>query len=43
MKGGVQVTQLVGGILFAVAYEVEGSLMTPIVIHVLGNMGIFAV
>jgi membrane protease YdiL (CAAX protease family) len=42
MKSGIPVTQLVGGILFAVAYEVEGSLMVPIVIHVLGNLGIFA-
>ena len=43
LKGGIPITQLAGGILFAVAYEVEGNLMTPIVIHVLGNMGIFAV
>ncbi len=35
------VTQMVGGILFAVAYEVEGSLMVPITIHILGNMAIF--
>jgi len=42
-KGAVPVTQLAGGILFAAAYEVEGSLMVPIVIHILGNMGIFAV
>jgi membrane protease YdiL (CAAX protease family) len=33
---------MVGGIVFAVAYEVEGSLMVPITIHVLGNMAIFA-
>jgi len=35
--------QMVGGILFAVAYELEGKLMTPITIHVLGNMAIFVV
>jgi len=35
------VTQMVGGILFTVAYEVEGSLMVPITIHILGNMDIF--
>ena len=35
--------QMVGGILFAVSYEVEGKLMTPITIHVLGNMAIFVV
>lgn len=38
----IPVTQMVGGIVFAVAYEVEGSLMVPITIHVLGNMAIFA-
>lgn len=43
LRGSFPATQLVGGILFAVAYEVEGSLMVPIVIHILGNMGIFTV
>jgi membrane protease YdiL (CAAX protease family) len=38
---GLPMTQIVGGIVFAVAYEVEGSLMVPITIHVLGNMAIF--
>jgi membrane protease YdiL (CAAX protease family) len=38
---GIPVTQIVGGIIFAVAYEVEGSLMVPITIHTLGNMTIF--
>jgi membrane protease YdiL (CAAX protease family) len=38
---GVFVPQVVGGIVFAVAYEVEGSLLVPITIHVLGNMAIF--
>lgn len=37
----IPITQVVGGIVFAVAYEVEGSLMVPIIIHVLGNMAIF--
>ncbi len=35
--------QLVGGILFALAYQKEKKLMTPIVIHSLGNMAIFTV
>jgi membrane protease YdiL (CAAX protease family) len=35
-------TQIVGGLLFALAYEVEGSLLVPITIHVLGNLTIFA-
>jgi len=38
---GVPVTQAVGGILFAAAYEVEGILTVPITIHCLGNMAIF--
>jgi membrane protease YdiL (CAAX protease family) len=36
-------TQLIGGLLFAIAYEVEGNLMVPITIHVLGNMAIFVI
>jgi membrane protease YdiL (CAAX protease family) len=38
---GLRLTQAVGGILFAVAYEVEGNLLVPITIHVLGNLAIF--
>jgi len=40
---GVPLTQMVGGILFAVAYEVEGSLIVPITIHILGNMAMFII
>ena len=39
----IPITQVVGGIVFAVAYEVEGSLMVPIIIHVLGNVAIFTI
>jgi hypothetical protein len=35
-------TQIVGGIVFAVAYEKEKSLMVPVTIHCLGNMAIFS-
>ena len=42
INAGIPVTQIVGGIVFAVAYEVEGNLMVPITIHVLGNTSIFA-
>ncbi|MGA6927325.1 MAG: CPBP family intramembrane glutamic endopeptidase, partial [Desulfosarcina sp.] len=35
------VTQIVGGLVFAVAYHTSGSLMTPITIHTLGNLAIF--
>lgn len=38
---GIPVTQMVGGIVFAISYEVEGNLMVPITIHVLGNSAIF--
>lgn len=41
VRAGFPLTQVVGGILFAVAYEVEGNLMVPITIHVLGNTAIF--
>ena len=37
----VPFTQIVGGILFAVAYEVEKNLLVPITIHILGNLAIF--
>jgi membrane protease YdiL (CAAX protease family) len=37
----IPVTHLVGGVVFAVAYEIEGSLMAPLTIHVLGNTAIF--
>jgi len=36
------VIQAAGGVLFAVSYEIERKLMTPIIIHVLGNMAIFS-
>ncbi|MGD8962327.1 MAG: CPBP family intramembrane metalloprotease, partial [Desulfobacterales bacterium] len=35
------VTQLIGGILFAVSYEIEKNLWVPIMIHSLGNLAIF--
>jgi membrane protease YdiL (CAAX protease family) len=38
---GFPVPQAAGGIVFAIAYEIEGSLMTPIVIHVLGNLALY--
>ena len=35
-------TQIVGGIVFAAAYEKEKSLVVPITIHCLGNLAIFS-
>ena len=40
---GFSLTQLVGGIVFAIAYEIEDNLLVPISIHVMGNSAIFAV
>lgn len=39
---GFPLTQLVGGILFALSYEYSGNLMVPITIHATGNLAIFA-
>jgi uncharacterized protein len=41
-RHGLPITQMVGGIVFCAAYEKERKLMTPIVIHALGNTAIFA-
>ena len=34
--------QIIGGLVFAVAYEVEKKLMVPIVIHASGNLALFS-
>lgn len=39
--GALPVTQVVGGLVFGIAYETSGRLLTPIVIHVLGNLALF--
>lgn len=38
---GIPVTQIVGGMVFAIAYETSRNLMTPMVIHSLGNLALF--
>ena len=38
----IPVTQVVGGMVFAIAYHLSGNLMTPILIHTLGNLAIFS-
>jgi hypothetical protein len=38
---GYAITQAIGGVVFAVSYELEKNLMVPITIHCLGNMAIF--
>ena len=39
----IPLPQIIGGILFALAYEKEKDLMVPITIHVLGNLAIFSI
>jgi membrane protease YdiL (CAAX protease family) len=39
----IPVPQILGGILFAVAYEKEKNLMVPVVIHISGNLAIFII
>ena len=39
----IPLPQIVGGVLFAVAYEKEKNLLVPITIHVLGNLAIFTI
>lgn len=41
-SSGLPITQMIGGVLFAAAYEMEGSLIVPIMIHAFGNMAIFS-
>ena len=42
LPAGLPVTQVVGGLVFALAYEYSGSLLAPILIHALGNLAIFS-
>lgn len=42
-SAGIPLPQLVGGIVFCVSYEIEKSLMTPIMIHSIGNMALFTI
>jgi membrane protease YdiL (CAAX protease family) len=39
---GLAVTQIIGGLLFGISFEIEKNLMVPVTIHVFGNMAIFA-
>lgn len=38
----VPLNQVIGGVIFCVAYEIEKSLWTPFVIHGLGNAALFS-
>jgi membrane protease YdiL (CAAX protease family) len=43
VKTGIPIPQIIGGIVFAIAYEKGKSLLVPIVIHVSGNLALFAI
>ncbi len=43
LTSGLPVTQLIGGVVFALAYERSKSLVAPMVIHCSGNMAIFTI
>lgn len=38
----IPIPQIVGGLLFAISYEVEKNLMVPIIIHMSGNLALFS-
>ncbi len=40
---GIPVTQIIGGLVFAIAYEQNGWLMVPITIHITGNLALFSI
>jgi membrane protease YdiL (CAAX protease family) len=39
--GNFPISQIVGGLVFALAYETSRNLMVPITIHALGNLALF--
>ncbi len=39
----IPVIPITGGLLFAIAYEIEGTLMVPLSIHILGNLAIYTI
>lgn len=41
--GQIPVTQIVGALVFAAAYEITGSLVAPITVHVLGNLALMGI
>jgi membrane protease YdiL (CAAX protease family) len=43
MSSGIPIPQLVGGLLFATAFEIEKNLIVPVLLHILGNLAIFSI
>lgn len=42
VAGSIPVPQIVGGIVFTLAYEIKGELTAPVTIHILGNTALFS-
>ena len=42
VKNTLPIPQIAGGIVFALSYEYSRSLVTPIIIHISGNLAIFS-
>lgn len=42
-NGGLPIFQLAGGLIFALSFEISKSLVTPMVIHILGNLALFSI
>ena len=38
----IPITQLIGGLVIAISYEIEKNLMVPILVHGLGNAALFS-
>ena len=41
--GGLPLFQIIGGLVFALSFESSKSLVTPVTIHILGNLAIFII
>ncbi len=41
INGDISIVNIIGGFLFAIAFEVEKNLITPITIHITGNTALF--
>ncbi len=42
LAGSIPLPQIVGGIVFTLAYEIKGELSAPVTIHILGNTALFS-
>ncbi|MCP3927323.1 MAG: CPBP family intramembrane metalloprotease [Desulfobacterales bacterium] len=43
INGDISIVNIIGGFLFAIAFEVEKNLITPITIHITGNTALFLI